>query len=275
MSAEPSCADESAPYPLETLRKSLEPLHALIADQDLFALGSSPHSSSSLFRPHMKVVSCNASARNAMILGLPAPVLTILDNEVLDPQVHLRKPGRSSIVAQGLLRNLSLGQLVSVQSNRSLGGDPALLEANWESHTRLTRSQRTLIVQRATGMAELDSTNWSMVSTGAFTIALGFLLGARSVVFSGFSLYQARGLQDPPHFYDSVAQDSAEESMARMRHVTTSRNHSMADAALVACLAVRGLEVDTEDPDFFALVRNWGDSRPPWAPRPTPPGLWR
>ena len=249
MSAEPSCADESAPYPLETLRKSLEPLHALIADQDLFALGLASSSSSAAYEGCQ--LQCISSECHD--LGLPAPVLTILDNEVLDPQVHLRKPGRSSIVAQGLLRNLSLGQLVSVQSNRSLGGDPALLEANWESHTRLTRSQRTLIVQRATGMAELDSTNWSMVSTGAFTTRWASCWEPAAWSFPASAFTKPGDSKTFPIStiaWPRILLRSRWPECAMSRPVVID---SMADAALVACLAVRGLEVDTEDPDFFAL----------------------
>lgn len=252
---------------VEQLEQALGPLRALIADKTVFVLGSAPQASIELFEPTACVVTCNASARQAHRLGLPEPLLTVLDNEVLDPDIRGRKPERCAIVNQGLLAGLNLGHLVTVQSNRALAGSPDVLGATLLSVQALDRAQRSHIVQRASGFDPLDATNWSMVSTGAFAIALCVYLGARRVNFAGFGLNRPIADRDPPHFYARAVEPGAALPDAGV----DSRNHSMADAALVACLALRGVFVDTRDPDFRPLVQNWGSRPPAWAIRPNAP----
>lgn len=252
---------------VDALERSLGSLRASITGRTVFVLGSAPQASTALFDQDSLLVSCNASALQAHRLGLPAPALTVMDNEVLDPDVHRQKPERCVIVNQGLLAGLNLGHLVTVQSNRAVAGSPEVLGATVLSVLALDRAVRSQIVQRASGFEPLDASNWSMVSTGAFAIALCVYLGARGVNFAGYGLNKPMADRDPPHFYgDSRQQHGAVHPSAGL----DSRNHSMADAALVACLALRGVQINTLDADFRPLVQNWGSQPPDWAVRPSP-----
>jgi hypothetical protein len=247
------------------LTATLATLRAQVAASSVFVLGSAPHACTALFDPSMIVVGCNASGLNARRQGLPAPTFTVMDNELLDPQVSSQKPGRDTIVAQGLLRDLDLGHLVCVQSNRARAGDPAALGAKVSGVCLLDRAQRHRVVRNASGIEALDGSNWAMVSTGAFAIALAVYLGASRVRFSGFGLYKPLDALDPPHFYDS--------DLPALGPQRESRNHSLADAALVCALALRGVDIATDDHDFLPLVQNWGSKPPDWARRPRPPQI--
>lgn len=247
----------------ERLTAILSSLRAQFAARPVFVIGSGPDSSVAGFEPSMIVVSCNASAASARRHALPPPALTVMDNEVLDPQASARKPGRDTILARGLLRDLDLGHLVCVQSNRARAGDPAALGAKLSGVSLLDRAQRHRIVRNASGIEALDGSNWAMVSTGAFAIALVVYLGASRVRFSGFSLRKPADVLDPPHFYD--------RSLPASTPHADSRNHSMADAILVSTLALHGFDIATDDHDFLPLVQNWGSKPPDWAGRPSPP----
>jgi hypothetical protein len=263
-------SEHQAPNDVDAeLQRAVAPLAMLLRGSYVLVLGSAPHGHAGGYASPMKVVCCNASALRARQLGLPAPVLSVMDNEVLDPGSRQRKPERDVIVRQRLLASVPVGHLVTVQSNRSTGGDPADLGAVMNGHLGLDRAMRARVVQRITGLAELDASNWSMVSTGAFTIALCALLGAQRIHFSGFGLRKPHGALDPQHFYDTPSTAGPLLSVG-----VESRNHSMADAALVACMATRGFPLDTDDPEFAPLVRNWGAKTPSWAMPTHPASLW-
>jgi hypothetical protein len=247
------------------LSAMLASLRAQVTARTVFVLGSAPHSSAAQFDPSMVLVSCNASALSAHRHGLPPPTLTVMDNELLDPDVSNQKPGRDTIIARGLLRDLDLGHLVCVQSNRAQAGDPGALGAKLSAVSLLDRGQRHRVVRNASGIEALDGSNWAMVSTGAFAIALAVYLGASRVRFSGFGLYKPLDALDPPHFYDS--------DLPALGPQRESRNHSLADAALVCALALRGVDIATDDHDFLPLVQNWGSKPPDWARRPRPPQI--
>lgn len=245
------------------LSETLATLRAHVTTRSVFVLGSAPNFSAAHLDPSMIVVSCNASALSAQRHGLPPPAITVMDNELLDPDVSARKPGRDTIIARGLLRDLDLGHLVCVQSNRARAGEPGALGAKLTGVSLLDRAQRHRVVRNASGIDALDGSNWAMVSTGAFAIALAVYLGASRVRFSGFGLYKPRDALDPPHFYDRDQPAPATQQ--------ESRNHSMADAILVGSLALRGVDIATDDHDFLPLVQNWGSEPPAWARRPQPP----
>lgn len=238
---------------IDILRKQCNCLE----NKDIFLVGSAPRPDLTLYRDYMEVVTCNGSAANANLLSLKEPALTVVDFELLDPKASAVKPGRSIVLEKGLLRGIFLGHLVAVQSNSSGGGSPLALGARFTVFTELTRLDRTYIVQAMTGSDSLDGDVFGMVSTGAFALALSFYLGAKSVTLAGFSFFKEFGATAVPHFYDESSIDSPT--------LVDTRNHSLADAALITQLVLKRYHIRTEERDLLPLIQNWGRDPPFWA----------
>jgi hypothetical protein len=203
----------------------------LVKDRKVFILGSSPNATHNRFCSDSALICVNGSAANAIRLGLPAPSITIVDHELLDPLEYPKKEMRAAIIERRLLADLHLGALVSVQSNHSAGGSPDVLDAKFSNFTRISRTSRRNILTRASGIRVFDSSHLALVSNGSFAIALAAWLGSKEIFFSGFSIWQ-RGHKT--HFYHDGANNDDQSP--------TFRNHSMADLSLV------GLPSSTEFP---------------------------
>ena len=249
-----------APYEIKLVKQGITGLHG----RDVLLLGSGPSPDLTLFKDDMVVVTCNGSAANAKRLSLPTPTMTVVDYELLDPATAQSKPSRQAVVGNKLMADLDVGFLVAAQSNSSKGGDPAILQTRFRKYFELRRGARKRIVQSVTGMPLLErDVKTGLLSTGGFALALSFFLGCKSAVIAGFSLYKEANAELEPHFYpmDRESQPQRQDRRIDLSNIDT-RNHSLADSALVTALCLNGHRVRTREIDFLPLVQNWGNTPP-------------
>ena len=109
----------------------------LLRNKDVFILGSAPNPDLSSYSKKKILVTCNGSAANAKKLNLSEPILTIVDNELLDKKIVKKKQSRKSIIKGELLKSLNLGSIISVQSNHSQGNDVSLLQAQYNNFYKI------------------------------------------------------------------------------------------------------------------------------------------
>ncbi len=238
---------------LRVLKKSF----SFLKNADVLILGSSP--SPVLMDEHKSrlLICCNGSAANAKQLGLPDPIVTVVDYELIDPDVSAAKDVRRQIIKNRILANLNIGYLIAAQSNDAVGGCPSLLGANYHGYMTIDRFVRRKIIDLVTGVNKLDrKPELSLSSTGGFAIALSLFLGARSVSIAGFTHILECGKYTQMHFYDDVIEKQT-------TNVNT-RNHTMADSALISLAVINGHKITTNERDILPLVQNWGNSGPFW-----------
>lgn len=220
---------------------------------DVLILGSAPHPNLPKNHESMYLVCCNGSAANAKILNLGSPKMTVVDYELIDPVVSNSKSVRSDITKNELLKDIDLGLLISTQSNHSIGGAPEILKARFSGFFPIQKSARRILINSITGtkMMELD-VNTSLCSTGGFAVALSLFLGARSVSISGFTFISSSEEKLATHFYPTSAKEISTE--------LNTRNHSLADSALIALAVINGYKIYTLERDLLPLTQNWGNT---------------
>lgn len=233
------------------INKILESIDAL-KDSDVLVLGSAPHPVLPECAEDMLLVCCNGSAANAKRLGMKSPVLTVVDFELIDPDIAFSKSVRSDIIKGKILADLHLGILVATQSNSAIGGAPEILGAHYDRYTSIDQLARRKILNVVTGTDKLErDVRLSLCSTGAFAVALSLFLGARSVSISGFTYLMSADGGAQMHFYDEPSKASSGE--------WDTRNHSMADSALIVLSVINGHIIRTRERDLLPLVQNWGN----------------
>jgi hypothetical protein len=242
-------ASVSAAYKLYKLRKALN----LFKGSDVLILGSAPHPVLPHDYKNRLLICCNGSAAKAKQLQLSEPSMTVVDFELIDVDVTLSKDVRSVIINNQILKNLNLGYLVATQSNNAIGGAPELLNAKYDAFFSIDRLARRKIIDTVTGMNKMErDVKFSLCSTGGFSVALSLFLGVRSVSIAGFS-HLFHGNKHPQmHFYDEVLESTSNE--------LNTRNHSMADSALIALSCINGYKINSLEPDILPLVQNWGNN---------------
>ncbi len=225
-----------------------------LSNKHVFIVGSAPKLNLDHFSDDKVIISCNGSALNAKKNNLPDPVLTIVDNELIDKDIATTKPSRSVIVKNELLKDMYLGKLISVQSNYSKGGSPEILKANYSNFKSVNKNVRKMILKKILKVNWIEDNDLSLASTGGFTIALCAFLKAKTITFEGFNLFQEDG-NDLKHFYESdkIIQD------VRLKNNT--KAHSLADSIIIGCLAARGIKLYSSEKDFFPLLNNWGQPK--------------
>ncbi len=214
----------------------------------ILLLGSGPNISVSKddLKDHI-LICCNGSAYSlAMINKNINPYLTIIDNELIDKNIAFSKDSRSQIIKNKVLKNLQLGNLISVQSNESKLSDPKILEAKYKSYTYISKNLRKIIVNSVVKTNFLENDNDSLMSTGIFAASLCFFLGASEVKFTGFSLWN----KSKDYSY------STEDSLSEEKQII--RNHSLADCLYIGLLKTKKYNISTLDNDFLPLMSNWG-----------------
>ncbi len=230
------------------IRKSLD----FLKGTDVLILGSAPNPALPHDYKNRVLVCCNGSAANVKQLGLSDPVMTVVDFELIDANEALSKDVRSKIINGKLLSNLSLGYLVATQSNNAMGGKPELLNAEYCGYLPINRFTRRKIIDIITGTNMIErKISLSLCSTGGFAVALSLFLGARSVSIAGFTHLFTGEKHSQMHFYDRVFETSSNE--------LNTRNHSLADSALISLSVINGYKINTCEPDILPLVQNWGN----------------
>ncbi len=239
------------------LRRELRPA---VLGKDCFILGSGPDPDLSLFRPEMVVIGTNGSPASAYHQGLPAPTITVVDCELLDPSVYSVKESRKLIVESGMLSGLKVGHLIAAQSNLATPSNPAALGANYLSFRMLNRLTCALVSMKECGSTRVGRTRLGYISTGAFAIALCAYLNCRSITISGFSLIREKGSRQTPYFYGEIfsSDDKMNFPAVSGSAEIDSRSHSLADSFLISSLCIRGISITTMDRDILPLTRNWG-----------------
>jgi len=212
----------------------------------IFIFGSSPKANFKEFKEEYLVISCNASAKNIKNFNLPKPALTLIDNELIDEDIIAEKKTRSTIIENEMLKNLDLGDLISVQSNHSSNSDKNLLKANINSYYFIPKRVRKIILDKISKQNFLDSNLKTIISTGIFAAYLCFFCKAKKVFLCGFSL----------HFDDENKKwfyriDGEKESSQNVR------NHSLADCLAVGFLAINGYDIISCEKDFLPVTKNW------------------
>ena len=243
----------TAKWRVNRIKKSMN----FLRDADVLILGSAPYPILPKDYKTRLLICCNGSAANLNHLRLSNPVMTVVDYELIDVNVALTKDVRSKIISEKLLADLNLGFLVATQSNNAIGGKPKLLNAKYEGFLAIDRLARRKIIDIVTGtkMIERD-TRLSLCSTGGFAIAISLFLGARSVSIAGFTHLFSGNLDSQAHFYDQISEN--------LSTVLNTRNHSMADSALISLLVINGYKLETSERDILPLVQNWGNEGPSW-----------
>jgi len=223
-----------------------------IKGSDVLVLGSAPTPILPESAKDMLLVCCNGSAANVKQLGMKSPVMTVVDFELIDPEIAFSKKVRSDIVKERILADLELGALVGTQSNPAIGGSPEILGAHYDSFISIDKFSRRKIIDIVTGTEKLErDVNLSLCSTGAFAIALSLFLGARSVSISGFTHLMSENGGSQMHFYDEISKELSGK--------LDTRNHSMADSALIVLSVLNGYIIRTRERDLLPLVQNWGN----------------
>jgi len=242
----------SAPFRINSIQKSIKVLKHV----DILVLGSAPHPVLPGLAKDMILVCCNGSAANAKRLGLKEPAMTVVDFELIDPKIAFSKNVRSDILKSKILEDLHLGILVATQSNDTAGGSPEILGARYERYISIDRVARRKILDVVSGADKLErDTRVSLCSTGAFAVALSLFLGARSVTLAGFTHVMSSEDDVQNHFYDASSKPTGE---------LDTRDHSMADSALIALSVINGYKIRTRERDLLPLVQNWGNKGPGW-----------
>jgi hypothetical protein len=242
----------SASFRINTLQQSIRNFRNV----DILVLGSAPHPILPDLAKDMVIVCCNGSAANAKRLGLKAPAMTVVDFELIDPEIAFSKSVRNDILQKKILSNLQLGILVGTQSNSAAGGSPQLLDAKYERFLSIDRYVRREIFDFVTDTDKLErDARVSLCSTGAFAVAISLFLGARSVSLAGFTHVISSDDFGQMHFYDESSKTT---------HELDTRNHSMADSAFISLSVINGYKIHTCERDFLPLVQNWGNKGPSW-----------
>ena len=242
-----------ANWKVNRIRKEL----ILLKDADVLILGSSPSPALPDDYRNRLLICCNGSAANVKQLQLDNPVMTVVDYELIDVDVALSKDVRKKIINNKILANLNLGYLIATQSNDAIGGNPELLNSEYSGFLAIDRLTRRKIIDIVTGTNRIErDARLSLCSTGGFAVALSLFLGARSVSIAGFSHLFSGNKHPQMHFYDEVLEDLSKE--------LNTRNHSMADSALISLSVINGYKINTFERDILPLVQNWGNDGPSW-----------
>ena len=234
---------------VKKIRESID----ILKDADILVLGSAPHPVLPKGAEDMLLVCCNGSAANAKQLGMKSPVMTVVDFELIDPVIAFSKSVRSDIIINKILADLDLGILVATQSNSAIGSAPEILNAHFNRYVSIDQFARLKILDIISGTDKLErDVRISLCSTGAFAVAISLFLGARSVHISGFTLVRNVNDNVKMHFYED-----SELSEASLEWDT--RNHSMADSALITLSVINGHIIRTHERDLLPLTQNWGN----------------
>ncbi len=203
------------------------------------------------------VISTNGSAWSAARLGLPSPVLTVVDRELISEDVVREKASRAEIHRLGLLRGLDIGVLAVVQSNATGRGDPDTLGAVYSDCVWLDKPERKSILRRVTHTSCFDDDVQGLPSTGVFAVALTAFLGSQDIFVSGMTLRPT-----------AVSHAYSEESLVQGKL----RSHTRSDALVLALISHWTGSLRSRESDVEPLCHNWGQNPPKWARRR--PRLW-
>ena len=80
-----------------------------------------------------------------------------------------------------MLKNLELGDLISVQSNHSSKSDTSLLKANINSYNFIPKRVRKIILDKTSKQNLLDNNLKTIISTGIFAAYFCFFCNAKKV----------------------------------------------------------------------------------------------
>lgn len=215
----------------------------------ILLLGSAPMPSLPQDPNSWKLWAVNASARQADMLGLGPPSVTVVDRG------FFTEPNRS--VARAQVTPLDLGRVIAVSTIR-LVQPPAIPDGS----IRISRFQRSVIVRAATGSRLLDSGTFAQLSTGGFSACLATLAASEQVFLAGFTMRLEPGTTRTPHFYEdpnitpSVAAGTPDQ--------VTARKHSAADSAALSLISLLKVNLVSLEPDLIPLLTNWGQNPPAW-----------
>lgn len=217
-----------------------------LKNKNILLIGSGPNVSIDKKNlQNMSIVCCNGSGSFLKNNNFKKnPLLTIIDNELIDKDVVFKKDVRSQIINNKLLKDTNLGNLISVQSNNSKNSDPSLLEASYDSFNYISKNLRRLIVNKVVDTNFIEINDQSLISTGIFAVSLCFYLGASSVFFTGFSFWR----NNKDYFYSNKDTNDKDYLL---------RNHTLADSLYISLLKVKNYNVLTNDKDFLPLMSNW------------------
>ena len=227
----------------------------LLRNKDVFILGSAPNPDLSGYSKKKILITCNGSAANAKKLKMGQPLITIVDNELLDKDIVRKKESRKSIINGELLKSLNLGTIISVQSNHSQGSDVSLLQSKYSNFYQINKQSRLEIIDYVTNTNLLERNMDGVISTGAFAFILSFFLGAKSVSFSGFRIYQKSNTLE--HFYKFT--EKKRNIFIKKKNIQSPKAHSLADSAVISILKLRGYKIKTDEIEFLHLLNNWGN----------------
>lgn len=203
--------------------------------------GNIPHTWVPTIKPSY-VVAVNGSLANAAItLGLKCDAL-VCDASLFNEVERRTNPTRKIAIEKGWPSRANVGNLITVQSN-NLGVDlPPENSLTYGDYSHVNRIMRRVITSFVSESSVVDG--WDHVgltSTGAFAVALALACGANKVELVGFSLRNQTGL--PTHYY-GTAHD----------YGTEIRNHSAADAHLIAGATLAGYTIEAAESDFAVLT---------------------
>ena len=226
-------------------------LRRIIKNQEVMIIGSSPFSDFRRYKEGMIIVNLNGSVARNKSYGLPSPVITFLDFEIVDQATQIEKKNRKEIIQNSLLLGVNLGYVILTQSNSSRGGDLQEITNDFKQVIKISKKLRRWIVLFASRNLLLEKKRDGLLSTGGFALSFISLLSPKLIYLSGFSLYKDLESDDPPHFYDVGEKLDASK-------LEGTRSHSLADSLLISILALRGLIIITDDRDIKPLISNWG-----------------
>lgn len=218
----------------------------------ILLLGSAPTPSLPPDPDSWALWTVNASARQAELLALGSPAVTVVDLGFFSEST---RSGARKQVSQ-----LDLGRVVAVSTVR-LDKTPALPNES----IRISRFRRSIIVRAATGSRLIDSGTFAQLSTGGFATCLASLAASENVFLAGFTMTLAPGTKRTPHFYDDP--NIAPSVAAGTPDQVTARKHSAADSATLSLISLRTSKISSLEPDLTPLVSNWGQDPPSWAHR--------
>lgn len=191
----------------------------------------------------------NASARQAELLALGSPAVTVVDRGFFSES--------SRSVAREQIAHLDVGRVVAVSTVR-LAQSPVIPVGA----IRMSRLQRSLIVRAATGSRLLDSGTFAQLSTGGFATCLATLAASEKVFLAGFTMRLGPGTKRTPHFYDDP--NIAPSVAAGTPDQVTARKHSAADSAALSSISLLRANLLSLEPDLLPLLNNWGQDPPEW-----------
>ena len=208
-------------------------------------------------------VAVNGSLPQARALVDNSFFSAVVDESVFNRSHIAANQGSRVVTDHDLLSGVNLRYLAVVRSNRVKADMDPKQHAQFQRIRRIGRYRRGQIIRRQTGAPGLDRSPGALVGTGLFAVALAFHWGARAVTMVGFGLRTGTSKGEyARHYYAAMGLPPLEPADGAEPEywATRPRNHSAADAVVVASLCMGGRQITAYGPDFDVLMTNWGAS---------------